>query len=282
MHEQFPLTNETTEAFLNAEGRLYDLVEEDAFSQRCLQKGLDPTTSVTDARYWEIVEDMVYDKLKEGEAKGESDLELAALQITAGTPLFLQAESLLKNHTPMSSHERHGLRERVSYFNSLIRYVGSTYPEVRASEISAAMVGAAEIAGMSGQETSHQIRNTIRGAQHELAFGQLLAAGGTEYRGATTEEDLHGIDYVVNVGNKTLLVDVKASLSEVEALGGSRGPFAVRWSQRRNQPNVTVMYSLAKDSELGDSFYLADELAAERALKLNEFLEQASRLSRAA
>jgi hypothetical protein len=281
MHEQLSTTDSTTEAFLNAEGHLYDIVEEDVFSETCLRQGLDPLASVTDARYWEIVEDMVNDKVKEGEANGESDLDLAALQITAYAPLFLQAEHLLNSHAAMSSQERQGLRQRTSFYNDLIRFVGGNYPDAQASSISGAMLGAAEIAGMSSPETSNQVRATIRGAQHELAFRQLLTERGKKFRDSTQEEDLHGIDFVVNVNGKDLMVDVKASLSEVEALGGSNGPFAMKWATNRHQPNKTVIYSMVKDSELGDNFHIDEDLAAERAQKLEYFLVQASQLSQA-
>ena len=100
-----------------------------------------------------------------------------------------------------------------------------------------------------------------------MAFGAFLSGAGLAHRTTTVSEDLEGIDYIVSMYGQELPVDVKASLSEVEA-NNSQGVFAIRRGK-------VIMFSMIKDAELHDSFFLPPEIIAQRAPAVAMSLDEA-------
>lgn len=280
-HETVPTNHQAAEALLSAEEAIYSLVEQPAFAEACLQRGLDPNASVDTTPYWELVGDFALHDIAQRRAAGEPEVTLTAFELIALTPSFLHTEAALQHDQGSSREDMHDHKARASYFNGLLRYFGSNF-DARASELSQAMANVADIAGLSGPDTDDEIRSVVRGAQHELAFGQILAHTGHGYQPADTEQDLKGADYTIELDGDRLLVDVKASLSEIEALGGEKSAFAIRWPRNRHQEAVIVMYSLTQDADFHDSLAIPDQLAAERAPVLTNLLAQAKALRDAA
>lgn len=275
--------DKVAEAFSNAEEAIYTITEMPEFAQACTQNHLDAIKSAHAPEYWQIVSNFAIEEIGKRRAEGEDSLELAAFEISALTPSYLFASRTLAHHEARNYKEARYLKERASYFNGLLRDAGATFEGMRASETSKAMETVAFMAGLSDSATIEQIKWTVRGAQHELAFGQILNHTSHNFTPATIEQDMRGIDYTINLGSETMLIDVKASLSEIEALGGGRGAFALRRSPTNpHRTPVVVMYSYVKDHEFNDHFTIPDELAASRAPVVNELLQKADFLIHAA
>lgn len=269
-----------SEVFADAEESVFVITETPEFAEACLQSGLDPIKSTDTPKYWELVAGFALDDINNKRARGESEVNLAAYELVALTPSFLYANTALANHSAKNRDEFHNLKERVSYFNGVIRELGAR--GARASETMQAMANVASIAGLTDTDTSAYIRQTVRGAQHELVFGQILSYTGHWYEPASTELDLQGVDYTLDFNGVPLHVDVKASLSEVEALGVEKNAFAIKQSRRQGELPTVVMYSLTHDREFHDTFAIDATAAAEKAAVLETLLTQAATEQQAA
>ena len=199
--------------------------------------------------------------------------------IVAATPDAILRNTIL-NEQRLNYREAHAHKEVLSYYNSLIRNFVENFPDTKASELVANLNTTAlnTIATHSRhlQRTSDELtRAIVRGAQHEAAFGDMLASLGLPYREATLEEDLKGMDYVVELPGleKPIGIDVKASLSEIEAKNhhsDASGPFAF------GRDGNLVIWSMVTDSELNDGFSAPQEIVTERSSLVMGGLFQAS------
>ena len=118
-----------------------------------------------------------------------------------------------------------------------------------------AHVTVAQHPGQRQTAADELLRNIVRGAQHELAFGDILKKAaefyGLTYRRASTAEDLKGADYIVipYANGPDIKVDVKASMSTIENKNKDENednkPFSVN-----NKGDIT-MFSLVNP---GDKF----------------------------
>ena len=200
--------------------------------------------------------------------------------IVAATPDAILRNTTLNEHR-LNYREAHAHKEILSYYNSLIRNFVDTFPDTKASELVANLNSAAlsTIAKSSRhlQHTSAELTKAIvRGAQHEAAFGSMLESLGFPYRAATLEEDLKGMDYVVELPglDKPIGIDVKASLSEIEAKNhhsDSAGPFAF------GRDGNLVIWSMVTDAELNDGFIAPADIVTERSPIVMGGLFQASK-----
>ena len=114
------------------------------------------------------------------------------------------------------------------------------------------------------------VSRLLRGAQHELGFGQILEQCDVEFREADAGEDMGGTDYFVfrRGGNRELKLDVKASLTEIEKRHRTDNlPYAVR------PDSSAIVHSGIEDREFADSFFIPNELAQQKAAKLEPLLE---------
>lgn len=265
-------TAEIAEAFAGAQNSLYKLSADPKFHDACKEKGLDPYDDMDKPAYWEAVANFTTERVGKLREQHGDTLKLRALELAAATPNFLFHQGALNSNAARDPSERYHSRQTVSSFHNLVRNFATDYPETSVSGMTKGLLNITNVAiedrGVR-QSAAQSLQRAVRGAQHEVAFGQILEKTGRPARPAELDEDLAGIDYVVDNGtSKMLYVDVKASLSEVEARGSSSA-FAIKPDGR------VVMYSLVKDRELGDRFFLSEESADLKALALNQLLTNA-------
>ena len=267
---------EITTAFAESQRTLYKLSADPQFHATCMERGVDPYDDMDKPAYWATVADYTHDRTARMRERGTDSIRIDALELLSTTPAYLFEQSALtqdKTSAPdkqMQNGERRHSKEVVSYFNGLIREFAKKYPETRASDLTTALLNITNISiedQALRQSANQEIHKTIRGAQHEIAFGQILAQTGRQFRPASLEEDLKGIDYVDDEDTNPMYVDVKASLSELEARG-SEGALV------RKPDGKLIMYSLVKDSELNGRFHIGDQAAHDKAQALIELLGQ--------
>jgi hypothetical protein len=251
-------------ALKEARSGFYDITFEDGFSELAAKRGISPDDTDKPA-YWRTVAD--YARHRAGAARNRGEQTSPLDELVASTPDFLYTQAMLDDPARRSKmdHEQYStLRARVGRFNTLIRDVAETHPDVRASGLTNAMVGIANISMEQERlrkAAPNLIRPVIRGAQHEAAFGQLLEQTGRDYRGGTAKEDKHGGDYIV-AGRRgiQIRIDVKASLFSILKRGGhEEEPYVVD-----SGDGLVTMYSLLSDTDLNDRFRVSDSIAADR------------------
>lgn len=249
------------------------------FQQACMDSGVDPFDE-GDPAYWQVYETFAQDRIQQLQEKAGHTELLDTLTLMSKTPHFIHNQLRLDqlrsmgfpNLTPDQKAEWRTAKQVVSVFGSEIRDYALRNHAVQAETLS---VGLQKILPYSVEPGSQviakqNIEQTIRGAQHELAFGQILSFADMKSRAATVEEDKKGIDFVVNEGLPTeMFLDVKASLSEIEAQGGINKAYA------RKPGNKLVIFSLVKDSELHGGFFLDEAAATEKARALEVLLTEA-------
>lgn len=265
-----------------AQQAFYGLPFETGFNELCIEEGL-TLDDVNKPEYWHAVAEFASQASAEKLEQGGDKKQIVLNELLAATPSFIYDNAKL-NHLRGSARvpneEFHAVKRNVSYFNGLIRYAAEQWPEMRASELSQSLLNIANISiedPVIKRSASRYINDGIRGAQHETAFGQLLEATGRTFQEADIDEDLRGIDYVIDRpdGHGVDYVDVKASLSEIEHHAiknhsGAAGPYA------RARDGHLVMYSLITDKELNDHFFVSDKLAKQRGEGLADILNQAA------
>lgn len=257
-------------AVKEAQNTFYDLTFEDGFAEAIAKQKLSPDDTDKPA-YWREAADYAYARSR-ANSETQHDPEVILSELFAATPDFVYTQAILsRGRQAFPSNEAyHEARERASYFTGLLSEAAQAYPDAQASKMAVSLLN---IANISIENTSVKmaatniIRNKVRGVQHELAFGQLLAETGREYRAATTEEDLKGIDYVVEGRKGELRIDVKASLHELEVRGSHGKAYHV--DPRDGQ---LKMYSLIQDRELQDRFFVPASVAEQKGAILNTML----------
>ncbi|MGH7195537.1 MAG: hypothetical protein ACREGA_02045 [Candidatus Saccharimonadales bacterium] len=258
-----------------AEQAFHDLPFDERFGAMLRANGLTARDSDKPI-YWQCAAQFADDICAEDLEQGVEPKQLIIKELFAATPSFIYDSEQLSHPvdktSPAAAAESRAAKESVSYFNGLIRAAAEQWPDMPASTLAKSLMNVANTSINNPavkQSAAGLIRNCVRGAQHELAFGQLLAAAGRQFRGATVAEDLRGIDYVVARpdGRGADFVDVKASLSEIESRGQSRG-FFVRAADGR-----FITYSLLLDKELNDRFVVPEELAIERGALIEQMLD---------
>lgn len=239
----------------------------------CVERGIDPTGEKDPQAYWRTVAELAYNTVQGVRAEHGTSLELDAFELISATPSFVYEHFALDHHTLTNNDKRHDAKRVASYYNATVRNFAYTHPEASAHDISGALLATVNehISDSSVQRTANTtFHNIIRGAQHELAFGQLLEATGRPYWPAGLEEDLAGIDYTVEgTEGHYLNIDVKASLSEIENKGASNETYACK-----PDGNI-VMFSLVQDKELHDKFFLPEESVNLKAPVLHQILGDA-------
>lgn len=259
-------TEYIAEVLHSAQRSVIQLTNNEEFHADCHTKGIDPYDDLGTEQYWDtfagfagkIVSDAHGKTLEEG----YDPLAIDAFELLAITPEFLYKHDKLQKHEGSKDHSETII---ASNFNALIRMFAFKHPD---TPVSALHKGLLDMAQASVEDpallksSAEFIDATIRGTQHELAFGQTLAHTGRKHRAATLEEDLSGFDYEVQ-GRwpAPLRVDVKASTHQMNGQ-----PFKYR-------SNGTVMMrSIASDNEFHDRFFIPDTLATSRGHALKDML----------
>lgn len=105
---------------------------------------------------------------------------------------------------------------------------------------------------------------TLNGMRHELGAEQILGTiDDLDYEDISTEDELHGVDYFVTIGDKRCGIDIKAGQHRTaEARTSSRHPERIIWSQLSNQ-------------DFGNNFRIPTEVAQSKAAAMRAELEAA-------
>ncbi len=263
------VTNEEIrQGFGEAWERIYELIKTPQFQQACMEADIDPFGDDR-PEYWEFLQDYAYDSLKTRGENGEiGHLAAKTEELAFAVPVYAMRLAELEKGG-LSRDEERKAKITASAFNGLIRDFAEKYPDVRTGTIERELhnvVNDTIYDDELSQVGSRYIKESIRGAQHELAFGQILEQTGIEFRDATLEEDMRGADYILDPEGEKVKLDVKASLSNIEAKGNSGVPYAER------SDGTVVMYSHVRDQEFNGTFFVDPEVAAERAEAVQEHL----------
>ncbi len=259
-------------ALKEAQTGFYDVTFDEGFSELAVKRGLSPEDTERPA-YWRAVADYTQQRAQAARERGEGVSPIH--ELLASTPDFIYTQALLDKHGPdrVGYQQFHELRSRASRFNSLIHQVATEHPDARASVLLNALANTANISIEQPKlriASLNMLQPVIRGAQHEVGFGQLLKKTGRAFRPGTVQEDAHGIDYVVSARRgRVLHIDVKASLHQVAKLGGHDSAYAV--DQR---DGLITMYSLLTDSDLKDRFFTSERTAEEKGALLDGLLHE--------
>lgn len=251
-----------TDTLDEAKRVFYDIAGE--VDDKYIDRGID-LDNVPKEEYWMAVAQTANRRSREQYSTPDR-LELgAALELTAALPYFLLAQQKLREQEQplaplMSRDEREAKVYYTSYFNGVLRSYTTARPSISASEVKDHLLGVAEQSDLD-QNTGRmqrQITDLVKGAQHELAAGQILRKLGT-IREATTEEDLQGIDYVMQYLDKCFGVDIKATLM---TLGLKSGEHEQAAAINRGK---LMLYSHIMDRELQDRFFISEQAAERKA-----------------
>lgn len=267
------------QAFDTARKEIVGLTSDHTFHDACLAQRpeIDPYDDMDKPAYWETFANFAYKSTEREKQEQGPSLLLDTKQLLAETPRFLFAQMQLDHRESLTQQEKNYALPVSSYYNQLLRSFAYNHPEANVSDVKKGL----EIMANQSIEDETTLKNasrtvyaTLHGAQHELAFGQILSYTGKQYAAANTEQDLQGADYIVAVTeNQTLGIDVKASDRLVANGGKSQYPFTVRAT------NKIIAHSLTADTEFHDKFFTSEEIAAAKAPYLNEMLTKAAKLA---
>ncbi|HSX33739.1 MAG TPA: hypothetical protein VLF91_05390 [Candidatus Saccharimonadales bacterium] len=266
-----PSAEEISQTFDAARKTAMKLSSDPRFIQYCKEHGLDdPYDAIGSRRYCTLFADFSHSRITQLRAEHANRLRLDALELVTAVPSFLFAQYDKDHGRPAQRGEQHGTE--TSHFSGLLRSFGTRYTDARLSTLNHALLSAANQIIESPRvlgETPRLIDAKLRGAQHEVGFYQLLQAAKLLSRPATDEEDGRGADYFVLIGKQRLLINVKASLHEIDGPNPD-SPFSVK------PDGLIFMYSLLRPAEFGDSFRVPETVVQERAPRLKALLGRAA------
>lgn len=250
------------------------------------------TSDIGSPAYDALIADCAYDQAQKDRKANVPEKDIILTELTSATPDFIHTKDyLIKNKDNESVHRTDTYLQAVetaSYYNTLIRKAAREWPDLTPKSLTRHLVNVANKSLKDDRlklAAESYFKEPIKGAKHELAFGQLLAHTGRQFRGANTAEDLNGIDYVIKDSRgREQHVDVKASLAKVHEIrtqrriGGAAITGRLGHDNEANQAFTRandghlVMWSTLMDQDFGDSFRISEELAAKRADHLSQVL----------
>ena len=163
-------------------------------------------------------------------------------------------------------------RATMSHFNGQVRHIAEVYPHISVQQLHGhlgAVIGIAVENQSVAKAAPDFLRDIIRGAQHEIAFGQILTAAGMEATPSTVAQDLKARDWLVrDEDGHQFEVDVKASLNTLFHSGAGRNPYLI------HPDGKIMMHSSVDDKDFGDRFFISDTLAASKAGYVKSLFEE--------
>jgi len=274
--EQYiPAAETVEEASRQARDAFYDIIVEPEFEGLLQKRNLSPEDT-DKPRYWAAVADFARRASSDMRDNGVAEKDIVLKELYASTPDYVYAQRFLDHHRGHHGGDErlrdaiHSHKRVVSYYNGLIRGAAEEWPDMTPTALTRDLEKVAN-ASLEHPVVKHNapamLRSTVRGAQHEIAFGQIADATGYRVRGANTTEDLKGIDYVITNGHgQEVYVDVKASGHEL----GKRGAEGMAYAH--TERGKLLAHPLS-DEEIGDSFYITDDMAHNKAAQLTAVLD---------
>lgn len=219
------------------------------------------------------IPEALLDALAEQTGSPDSDARQQARELLAAVPDYIHAQRRLNESHHLGFDRIRNQVETASRFNALVRRFARRYPTVRASALHRCLLDMA-IASLPAHHlqvlADEALHTTIRGAQHELAFTQIVESTGRKVVSANLDEDVHGFDLEIQGRHGYIKANVKAGHHELRDANGTPHPFVIRG-------DVAIVHSTIRDEELDDHFFLDSELAAEHAPHVDEILHAAER-----
>jgi len=255
------LSPHTQETFSDAEELVLDIQDSPAFAEILEQYNIpfDDTTS----EYWEAVRFVTEKSIKLGEYADNTPL-LQAMRIVAATPDAAYKQYFLDNAEAyqLDYETRQSYVRDVSMFNDRTRDYLADNLDTPFDQFSLLLTESASkgIDQQLIQPVAFGMKARLKGIRAELGLEQKAAAAGISVQRGTTEQDLKGIDYIID----GVPFDIKSSLHDVVANRGANidKPYFIKGGK------VTLFpYDYAQDYEAG-SFRIKEDVIQERARQL--------------
>lgn len=262
--QTFETSDTIAQTFDSARKNVQAMTSTAEFHDACAAASLDPYEDMDKPAYWETFSAYAYDAIAT-EADGQPlTMEQEARHLLAETPRFLFAQLELESRSSLTREQKDYDRSVASYYNGLVRSFANNHPAARVSSVKAGLLAMANISiedQTVRQNAARAVHATLHGTQHELAFGQILGYTGLQSQPATLEQDLVGIDYMVQTQTGSWFgLDVKASDRLIT--GDKRNKFL--YASKPGHPYELIVHSLTHDNELKDRFFTSEEIAAKK------------------
>lgn len=184
----------------------------------------------------------------------------AVLNLLAATPNYVFQEARLLEAKQNHTRDELALHS-ASDFNSRIRDLAQLHPETSVNQLEDTLVTFFDrthvyrYAAPSTIDPSEQIAAAIAGTRAEVAFEEWLSAGDVPFKRGTLKDDIHGIDYYVNYGDKQLPIDLKKSTT------GSGATTELFRITEGNSPKIYLTSPIQASEFNGDTFALHPDVA---------------------
>jgi hypothetical protein len=261
-------------AFKAALENFRSLQTEIGFNELCHERSVD-LTDTGHRHYWAAVADYAAIQSEEAEDNGLPERVAILNELIASTPDYIFKQDFLDRHSHDHGdhHAVHEAKEVASYYNGLLRLAAEDWPDLTVASLLSSLTEATRAIGNHHirAQAPNQLVAAIRGAQHEVVFGQLLEHTDRTYHKTSLHQDLKGVDYTVaNPEGREQYIDVKTSMHDIVKYGGNFDrPYVVEADDH------LIVYSLVHDDELNGNFYLPDDLAARHGARLQRLLDEA-------
>lgn len=277
-----------------------ELMNSRTFLTRAKDAGIDiEKQGRNDPAYWDLFAEVTDGYADFRRRKDDDEPTVHSLSLICKLPQFLVAQHRIDTNGDDQYDRRDQDKDVASRFNASLRGFFDAYPETSiegfTKELS--MITGYMFSDVSDRKRIvEQLNDTVRGAMHEFAFKQVVERSGyarTGIREATAEEDLQGIDIVLDPDEwDELCLDVKASKYKIQELAAKDNipdwnrPFYPKlgheeFRDRRTgkiveaRKDVVVIFSLLDDAWFEDRFTLSDERVNTVAGILPDTLEDA-------
>ena len=208
------LSPQMLDHFSTAEELIRDIQDSPAFAEALETSGIPFDDTSSD--YWEAVRSVTERSIKLGEYVDNKPL-LLAVRIAAATPDAAYKQFYLDNakEYDLDAATCYNFKYELSIFNDRLRDYVIENLDTPFQALSLLLTESAskgiDRSLIEPVAASMQVR--LKGIRTEIGLEQKAATAGLAFRRGTTEEDLKGIDYVIDA----VKVDVKSSLHDMVA-----------------------------------------------------------------
>jgi hypothetical protein len=174
--EQTRSTEEIAQAFDYAQMAVGAMQRDPSFHASCVENGVDPQKDRHSIAYWEEFRLYVGERTDKAREEGHDSLQMDAIELLANTPNYLLVQEQLNKHQHRPYDAVHHSKEVASYYNGLLRSFALNYPETSVEDLEVNLLTTVNKNFHSKHlrtVLANDVTPPIRGAQHELAFGQV-------------------------------------------------------------------------------------------------------------
>lgn len=256
------LSPQLLDHFSTAEELIRDIQDSPAFAKELEANGIpfDDTSS----GYWEIVRSVTERSIKLGEYVDNKSL-LSVTRIAAATPDAAYKQFYLDNAEEynLDAATCYSFKYELSIFNDRLRDYIAENLDTPFQSFSLLLTESASkgIDRSLIQSVAAGMKVCLKGIRTEIGLEQKAAAAGLPFRRSTTDEDMKGIDYVID-GVK---VDVKSSLHDIVAASHNSSPDKAYFIKG---VKATIFPFDYPTDYVGDSFRIDESVLQNRANQL--------------